>query len=106
MDSNNSNFQVVAPRYGDYTEPQDMGIRRRYKVHGQVSYFSSMPNDFFNSIKHLTVLTFQDMEVTYFHAYIDGVDFVFIESPVFRHTGNNIYGGNRLVCLFILKFCL
>lgn len=39
----------------------------------------------------------QDMEVTYFHAYIDGVDFVFLDSPIFRHIENNIYGGNRLV---------
>lgn len=37
------------------------------------------------------------MEVTYFQAFIDGVDFVFIESPMFRHIENNIYGGNRMV---------
>lgn len=42
----------------------------------------------------------QDMEVTYFQAYIDGVDFVFIESPKFRHIGDNIYGGNRTVRYF------
>ena len=42
----------------------------------------------------------QDMEVMYFHAYIDGVDFVFIDSPVFRHLSSNIYGGHRLVSLF------
>lgn len=42
----------------------------------------------------------QDMEVMYFHAYIDGVDFVFIDSPVFRHLSSNIYGGNRLVRLY------
>lgn len=39
----------------------------------------------------------QDIEVSYFQAYIDGVDFVFIESHVFRHLESNIYGGNRLV---------
>lgn len=47
-------------------------------------------------IKQLHTLL-QDMEVMYFHAYIDGVDFVFIDSPVLRHLSNNIYGGNRLV---------
>ena len=40
---------------------------------------------------------FQDSEVTYFHSYIDGVDFVFIEAPPFRHRHNDIYGGERLV---------
>lgn len=41
--------------------------------------------------------TLQDMEVNYFHAYIDGVDFVFIDTPMFRHIENNIYGGNHVV---------
>ncbi|CAJ2665674.1 unnamed protein product [Trifolium pratense] len=63
---------VVAPHYGDYAETQDIGVRKRYKVAGQ------------------------DMEVTYFQAYIDGVDFVFIDSPIFRHLESNIYGGNRV----------
>ncbi|KAF4376701.1 hypothetical protein F8388_025572 [Cannabis sativa] len=63
---------VVAPRYGQYAEAKETGVRKRYKVAGQ------------------------DMEVTYFQAYIDGVDFVFIDSPIFQHLENNIYGGNRL----------
>ncbi|OMP05935.1 Glycosyl transferase, family 1 [Corchorus olitorius] len=63
--------QVVVPRYAEYAETQETGVRKRYKVAGQ------------------------DMEVTYFQAYIDGVDFVFIESPIFRHLQSNIYGGNR-----------
>ncbi|PRQ53601.1 putative starch synthase [Rosa chinensis] len=62
---------VVAPRYGNYAEPQDLGVRKGYKVDGQ------------------------HMEVAYFHSYIDGVDFVFIDSPMFRHMENNIYGGKR-----------
>lgn len=37
------------------------------------------------------------MEVAYFQAYIDGVDFVFIDGPLFRHVGNNIYAGGREV---------
>lgn len=37
------------------------------------------------------------MDVAYYHAYIDGVDFVFLDNPVFRHVEKNIYGGERLV---------
>ncbi|KAJ0244655.1 Starch synthase 2 [Hirschfeldia incana] len=73
---------VVVPRYAEYGEAKDVGVRKRYKVAGQ------------------------DMEVMYFHAYIDGVDFVFIDSPVFRHLSNNIYGGNRLDILKrMVLFC-
>ncbi|KAG2273401.1 hypothetical protein Bca52824_067956 [Brassica carinata] len=73
---------VVVPRYAEYEEAKDVGVRKRYKVAGQ------------------------DMEVMYFHAYIDGVDFVFIDSPVFRHLSNNIYGGNRLDILKrMVLFC-
>nr|KYP42916.1 hypothetical protein KK1_035665 [Cajanus cajan] len=73
---------VVAPRYSDYPEAQDIGIRKRYKVDGQ------------------------DMEVSYYQAYIDGVDFVFIDSPIFRHLQDNIYGGNRMdVLKRMVLFC-
>ncbi|KAK4417658.1 Granule-bound starch synthase 2, chloroplastic/amyloplastic [Sesamum alatum] len=73
---------VVAPRYSNYEEAQDSGVRKRYKVDGQ------------------------DMEVNYFQAYIDGVDFVFIDSPMFRHIEKNIYGGNRVDILKrMILFC-
>nr|DAD34889.1 TPA_asm: hypothetical protein HUJ06_005529 [Nelumbo nucifera] len=62
---------VVAPRYGNYAEAQDIGVRKRYKVDGQ------------------------DVEVNFFQAYIDGVDFVFMDIPMFRNIENNIYGGSR-----------
>ncbi|XP_076946634.1 granule-bound starch synthase 2, chloroplastic/amyloplastic-like [Bidens hawaiensis] len=62
---------VVAPRYENYAEPQDTGIRKRYMVNGQ------------------------DMEAHYFQAYIDGVDYVFIENHIFHNLGSNIYTGNR-----------
>ncbi|KAK8455183.1 hypothetical protein SEVIR_4G099100v4 [Setaria viridis] len=62
---------VVVPRYGDYAEAFDMGIVKYYKAAGQ------------------------DLEVKYFHAFIDGVDFVFIDAPLFRHRQGDIYGGNR-----------
>ncbi|CAF2373374.1 unnamed protein product [Brassica napus] len=69
---------VVVPRYAEYEEAKDVGVRKRYEVAGQ------------------------DMEVMYFH----GVDFVFIDSPVFRHLSNNIYGGNRLDILKrMVLFC-
>ncbi|KAK1260427.1 hypothetical protein QJS04_geneDACA019469 [Acorus gramineus] len=73
---------VVVPRYGNYSEPQDIGVYKRYKVDGQ------------------------DMEVNYFHAYIDGVDFVFMDSPIFRHRENDIYGGKRVDILKrMVLFC-
>ncbi|KAH9621052.1 hypothetical protein KSS87_014173 [Heliosperma pusillum] len=79
---------VVVPRYSDYHEPQDAGVRKRYKVDGQ------------------------DIEVGYYQTYIDGVDFVFIDAPVFRHLGGNIYGGSRreqaeqasLECVQLVEF--
>lgn len=37
------------------------------------------------------------MEVAYYQAYIEGVDFVFIDGPLFRHKENDIYGGKREV---------
>ncbi|XP_022751930.1 granule-bound starch synthase 2, chloroplastic/amyloplastic-like [Durio zibethinus] len=73
---------VVAPRYADCAEPHDTGVRKKYKVDGH------------------------DTEVSYFQAYIDGVDFVFVDSPVFHHMQNNIYGGNRLDILKrMVLFC-
>ncbi|TVU28499.1 hypothetical protein EJB05_20018 [Eragrostis curvula] len=73
---------VVIPRYGEYADAQDLGVRRRYKVAGQ------------------------DSEVTYFHSYIDGVDFVFLEAPPFRHRHNDIYGGQRMdVLKRMILFC-
>ncbi|XP_010693244.2 granule-bound starch synthase 2, chloroplastic/amyloplastic [Beta vulgaris subsp. vulgaris] len=73
---------VVTPRYGDYAETQDTGVRKRYRVDGQ------------------------DVEVCYFQTYIDGVDFVFIDAPFFRHLGKDIYGGSRLDILKrMILFC-
>ncbi|KAG9451318.1 hypothetical protein H6P81_011283 [Aristolochia fimbriata] len=73
---------VVVPRYSDYYEARALGVCKRYKVDGQ------------------------DMEVNYYQAYIDGVDFVFMDTPMFRHRENDIYGGNRLDTLKrIILFC-
>ncbi|XP_010246477.1 PREDICTED: granule-bound starch synthase 2, chloroplastic/amyloplastic-like [Nelumbo nucifera] len=62
---------VGSPRYGNYAEVQEIGVRKRYKVDGQ------------------------DREVTFFQAYIDGMDFVFMGSPMFRNIKKNIYGGGQ-----------
>nr|DAD27917.1 TPA_asm: hypothetical protein HUJ06_029385 [Nelumbo nucifera] len=62
---------VVAPRYGNYAEVLETGVRKRYKVDGQ------------------------DMEVTFFQAYIGGMDFVFMDSPMFGNIEKNIYRGGR-----------
>jgi starch synthase len=63
--------QVVAPRYSNYLDAWETGIHKRYNVSGQ------------------------DLEVGYFHTYKDGVDFVFIDSPIFHAVASNIYGGSR-----------
>ena len=47
----------------------------------------------------------QDLEVGYFHSYRDGVDFVFIDSPLFHAVASNIYGGTREVWMFWLLIC-
>ncbi|KAL4197855.1 hypothetical protein AMTRI_Chr04g190390 [Amborella trichopoda] len=74
---------VVVPHYGDYPEAQPTGIYKWYNVAGQ------------------------DMEVSYFQGYIDGVDFVFIDNYIFRDLpNNNIYGGDRLEVLKrMVLFC-
>jgi glycogen synthase len=33
--------------------------------------------------------------VGYFHAYVDGVDYVFVDHPCFQARGKDIYGGER-----------
>lgn len=41
------------------------------------------------------------MEVRYHHAFIDGVDFVFLDHGIFN-KGNDIYGGSREVSALVL----
>lgn len=40
------------------------------------------------------------VQIGYFHGYIDGVDYVFVDHPCFRHLGDNIYGGDRMSIAF------
>ncbi|VAH15882.1 hypothetical protein VPH35_007885 [Triticum aestivum] len=70
---------AIVPMYGNYEEPHQIGEPKRYQVAGQ------------------------DMEVKYHHAYIDGVDFVFIDNPIFHNVESEIYGGDRTVSNDILK---
>lgn len=62
---------VVAPRYAQYADAWETGVRKSYNVAGQ------------------------DMEVGFFHGYIDGVDYVFVDNPLFHGFAGNIYGGSR-----------
>ena len=39
-------------------------------------------------------------QIGYFHGYIDGVDYVFVDHPSYRHLGENIYGGDRMSIAF------
>ncbi|KAK9116715.1 hypothetical protein Sjap_015662 [Stephania japonica] len=82
---------VVVPRYGNYAELNHTGVRKTYMVQGQVW---TMVLSF--SFTLLGYQLHQSIEVTFYHAYIDGVDFIFIDSHVFHHLENNIYGGQRL----------
>lgn len=35
------------------------------------------------------------LQVGFFHGYIDGVDWVFVDHPAFHGYAHDIYGGNR-----------
>lgn len=62
---------VISPRYEIFDDAWETGIRRQYSVFGQT------------------------VEVGYFHAFRDGVDYVFIDHGVFTSKGKDIYGGDR-----------
>ena len=64
---------VVTPRYEEYEEAFDTGVRQVFRV--------------FNS----------DTEVGYFHHYKDGVDFIFVDHGCYHgRRGGDIYTGDRL----------
>ena len=62
---------VVAPRYKPYEDVWETGVRHRVRVMGQ------------------------DHEYGYFHAFVDGVDFVFVDHNCYMSFGDDIYGGSR-----------
>ncbi|CAK0787417.1 Soluble starch synthase 2-3, chloroplastic/amyloplastic [Coccomyxa viridis] len=62
---------VVVPRYSNYEEGWETGVRARFRVMGS------------------------DTEVGYFHGYLDGVDYVFIDHACFQGRQGDIYGGDR-----------
>lgn len=49
---------------------------------------------------HDCLLRTASVQIGYFHGYIDGVDYVFVDHPCFHHLGDNIYGGDRLQIAF------
>lgn len=67
---------VVAPRYAEYDNAWETGVRIRLRV--------------FNS----------EQEVGFFHCFRDGVDFIFVDHSCFRAWGHDIYGGSRMDILF------
>ncbi|BDA42851.1 Granule-bound starch synthase 2, chloroplastic/amyloplastic [Coccomyxa sp. Obi] len=67
---------AVVPRYSNYEEGWETGVRIRLRVMGS------------------------DTEVGYFHGYIDGVDYVFVDHACFHGRQNDIYGGDRQQILF------
>ncbi|EFN59970.1 hypothetical protein CHLNCDRAFT_6734, partial [Chlorella variabilis] len=66
----------IAPRYKNYDDAWETGVRHRMKVYDS------------------------DQEVGYFHAYQDGVDYVFVDHPSFHAWAAEIYGGSREDILF------
>ena len=62
---------TVVPRYKEYEEAIDTGVRTRLKVLGQ------------------------DVEVGFFHHYRDGVDIVFVDHNSYHYVRDSIYSGDR-----------
>ncbi|EFN59872.1 hypothetical protein CHLNCDRAFT_6787, partial [Chlorella variabilis] len=67
---------VVAPRYKNYEDAWETGVRLRVRV--------------FDS----------NQEVGYFHSYQEGVDHVFVDHPAFHAWADSIYGGSQREVLF------
>ena len=71
MASRGHRVMTIAPRYKNYDDAWETGVRHRIRV--------------FN----------QDHEVGFYHTFKDGVDHVFIDHSTFLSCGDDIYGGNR-----------
>jgi starch synthase len=67
---------VVVPRYANYDDAWETGVRVKMFCFGA------------------------EQEVGYFHAYVDGVDYVFVDHACFNTRGNDLYGGTRMDLLF------
>ena len=67
---------VVVPRYKEYPQAFETGIRMTFNVLG-----------------HPT-------EIGYFHAYADGVDYVFVDHGAYHHVRDSIYAGDRSEAMF------
>lgn len=66
----------VAPRYANYAEGWETGVRIQLTVCGVST------------------------EVGFFHGFIDGVDYVFVDHPCFHAHKDRLYGGAREDLLF------
>jgi len=67
---------VVVPRYDNYKDAWETGVRVRFNMFGS------------------------NQEVGFFHAYVDGVDYVFVDHACFNTRGNDLYGGTREDLMF------
>lgn len=62
---------VVVPRYDNYPDAWETGVRIRLRCNGA------------------------EVEVGFFHAYVDGVDYVFVDHAMFNTRKQDLYGGGR-----------
>jgi len=67
---------VVVPRYANYDDAWETGVRIKLHVFGA------------------------EHEVGFFHAYRNGVDYVFVDHTCFNTRGSDIYGGSQSELLF------
>ena len=66
---------TVVPRYKEYEEAIDTGVRIRLNVLGQ------------------------DVEVGFFHHYLDGVDIVFVDHNSYNYVRDSIYSFKISICI-------
>jgi starch synthase len=66
----------IAPRYANYPDAWETGIRMTVRAYGA------------------------DVEVGFFHGFVDGVDYIFVDHPSFHAAAGGIYGGGREDVLF------
>lgn len=80
---------VVSPRYEDFPNVVFTGVKIQFLVFGSLQEVYQCLNLFLVLFK-----------VAYYHEYRDGVDFVFIDHPVYRNRGRQIYAGAPLDVAF------
>ena len=112
---------VVAPRYGQYENVVDMGVRQNFRVFGQDVQVRAGPPGCAGphgmravqlpppppppaprtlppprpAMHRTNPPNPRPAQVGYFHTYVDGVDYVFVQHDRYQHVNNDIYGGSR-----------